>query len=145
MIFCAVFGGSSLLSHPAYPVFLLVTSSQGPQKSAHHIAVSHSCLIDPNSFVLWKTFGSGVQFSVPPSTSSPHTLPFETWVPRPLGPSSWKVQKKNWFSTPKCGLGFRVQGLGFRVRGFRVSGFQGVQKKKKTKGAQHVFDFGLFC
>ena len=28
---------------------------------------SHSCLTDPDSFVSWKTLGSGAQFSIPPS------------------------------------------------------------------------------
>ena len=32
----------------------------GPHR-ALTLAVSHSCLIDPNSFVLWKTLGGGAQ------------------------------------------------------------------------------------
>ena len=76
MSFCwAILSGSSLLAHPAYPVFLLVTCALMITISAHYqamdrtralitLAVSHSCLIDPNSFVLWKTLGSGAQFSV---------------------------------------------------------------------------------
>ena len=52
-----------LLSHPAQSVFslgpmythahdLCTFSSHGPFTT---LAVTHSCLIDPNSFVLWKT------------------------------------------------------------------------------------------
>ena len=76
MSFCwAIFSGSSLLAHPAYPVFLLVTCALMITISVHNqamdrtralitLAVSHSCLIDPNSFVLWKTLGNGAHFSV---------------------------------------------------------------------------------
>ena len=61
----------SLLSHLAHSILTLdslrthlALSSDGPQRALVTLAVSHSCLIDPNSFVLWKTFRSGAQSSV---------------------------------------------------------------------------------
>ena len=54
-----------------------IRTSQAMDRSRrHHICSSHSCLTDPNSFVLWKTLGSGAQFSV---------------VFSPSGDTSWGV------------------------------------------------------
>ena len=72
--FWVFFSGSSSVVHPdVYPVFsgLLHVHSW---TSAHlmpwtaqdviTLCSSHSCLNDPNSFVLCNTLGSGAQFSV---------------------------------------------------------------------------------
>ena len=74
--FWAIFSVSSLvvellLSHPAHSILTrdslrthLALSSHGPHRALITLAVSYSWLIDPNSFVLWKTLGSGAQSSV---------------------------------------------------------------------------------
>ena len=42
-----------------------IRTSQAMDRSRRHDTLQlHSCLTDPNSFVLWKTLGSGAQFSV---------------------------------------------------------------------------------
>ena len=63
-----------LLSHPAVYLFFSWLLHVHSWTSAHlkpwtaqdviTLCSSHSCLTDPNSFVLWKTLGRGAQFSV---------------------------------------------------------------------------------
>ena len=86
--FLAIVCGSSsvvgllllLLSHPAHFILTLdflrthlALSSHGPHRALITLAVSHSRLINRNSFVLWKTLGSGAHSSVvnPPPLLAP--------------------------------------------------------------------------
>ena len=72
--FLRIFHVVLLLSHAAvYPVFSWLlhvhswTSAHLKPWTAQDVITlcsSHSCLADPNSFVLWKILGSGVKFSV---------------------------------------------------------------------------------
>ena len=39
-----------------------IRRSQATDRSIITLSSSHPCLTDPNSFVLWKTLGSGAQF-----------------------------------------------------------------------------------
>ena len=41
-----------------------IRTSQWTAQDVITLYSSHSCLTDPNPFVLWKTLGSGAQFSV---------------------------------------------------------------------------------